>query len=226
MVNQQFRKDYWVKGARTLALPEQLELIRAERVALITPRAGIALKARGPQGEVTMQEDVYGPVLDLLADHQPRTIGELEQAAAAKGITLPQIIEIALVMASLGHLAPVQDQDLAKGCRKHAHNLNKALIKRAHHGSEIGVLASPLTGGGLPVERFSQLFVEAVLHGKKSADDLAHHAWTIFAAQGQSIIKDGKALEGEAANLAELKLLAGKFLAHQLPILRAMQVVG
>lgn len=157
---------------------------------------------------------------------QPRTIGELEQAAAAKGITLPQIIEIALVMASLGHLAPVQDQDLAKGCRKHAHNLNKALIKRAHHGSEIGVLASPLTGGGLPVERFSQLFVEAVLHGKKSADDLAHHAWTIFAAQGQSIIKDGKALEGEAANLAELKLLAGKFLAHQLPILRAMQVVG
>lgn len=226
LINQQFRKDYWVKGPRTLSKPEQLELIRAERVALVTPRTDITLKASGPQGEVTMKEEIYGPVLDLLADHQPRSIGELEQAVAAKGIALAQIIEIVLVMASLGHLAPVQELDTAKACRKQAHNLNKALIKRAHHGGDISFLASPLTGGGLPIARFGQLFLEAVLQGKKLPEDLARHAWTILAMQGQSIIKDGKTLEGEAANLAELKLMAETFLAKQLPILKAMEVVG
>lgn len=226
LVNQQFRKDYWVKGPRTLSKPEQLDLIRAERVALISPRADVSLKASGPQGEVTMKEEVYAPVLDFLADHQPRSIGEIEQAVAPNGISLAQIIEIALVMVSVGQVASVQDRETAKVSRKTAHALNRALIKRAHHSGEIGFLASPMTGGGVPVARFSQLFVEALMQGKKSAVDLAGHAWAIFASQGQAIIKDGKALEGEAANMAELKVMAETFLTKQLPILKAMEVVG
>lgn len=225
LVNQQFRKDYWVKGPRTLARLEQLELIRAERVALIHPRADIKLTASGPQGEMTMKEEVYGPVLELLADHQPLTIGELEQAVADKGITFPQIVEIAIVMGSLGLLAPVQSREISKASRKSAHDLNTALIKLARDRGEVSYLASPLTGGGLPVTRFAQLFVEAVLRGEKSADDLARHVWAIFAAQGKSVIKDGKAVEGEAANLAELRLMAKAFLDKQLPILEAMDVV-
>lgn len=226
LVNQQFRKDYWVKGPRSLAKPEQIALFRAERVALTSPRADISLKATGPQGEVTMKEEVYGPVLDFLADHQPRSLGEVEQAVASAGVTLSQISEVAMVMGSLGHLCSVQGRDEAKACRRQVHDLNKALIKRAYHGGDIGYLASPVTGGGLPVARFGQLFVEAVQQGKRSSDDLAAHIWSILAAQGQSILKDGQALQGEAANKAELKGQAEVFLAKQLPILKAMEVVG
>lgn len=226
LINQQFRKDYWVKGPRTLSKPEQLELIRAERIALVSHRADIALKASGPQGEVTMKEEVYGPVLDLLADHQPRSIGELEQAAATRGISLGQIIEIVLVIGSLGHLASVQHPEVVKASRTQAHKLNQALLKRAHHGGDISFLASPVTGGGLPLGRFNQLFVEALQQGEKSAEELANHAWAILSVQGQSIVKDGKTLEGEAANLAELKVMAEGFMVKQLPILKAMQVVA
>ncbi len=226
LVNQQFRKDYWVKGPRQLAKSEQLDQIREERVVLLNHRADVSLKAAGPLGEVTMRDDVYGPVLDVLADHHPRTIGEIEAALQAKGISLPQIIEVMLVMGSQGQIASAHSRDEAKAHRKRTHDLNKYLIKRAHANGDIGYLASPIIGGALGVPRFSQLFVEAVQQGKKSADDLAKHVWAILAGQGQAIVKEGKALEGEAANVAELKGQASAFLEKQLPLLKALDVIG
>jgi hypothetical protein len=226
LVNQQFRKDYWVKGPITLPRMEQLAQIRAERVVLVNPRADVSMKANGPLGEVTMRDDVYGPVLDVLADHQVRTIGEIEAAVEPKGINLAQIIEVMLVMGSQGQITSAQSKEAAKACRKRAHDLNKTLIKRAYTSGDVAALASPVTGGGIALPRFAQLFVEAVEQGKKTAADLAQHVWAILAAQGQAIVKEGKALEGEAANVAELQGQADTFLKKQLPILKALEMVG
>jgi hypothetical protein len=65
-VNQQFRKDYWVKGSRTLTPLDQAEGLRALRVILGQPRADVSLKVNGSLGEATMQEAVYSPILDVL----------------------------------------------------------------------------------------------------------------------------------------------------------------
>ena len=55
MVNQQFRKDYWVKGARKLNPLEQAEAFRAQKVLLSGHRADVSLKVTGALGEATMQ---------------------------------------------------------------------------------------------------------------------------------------------------------------------------
>ena len=68
-INQQFRRDFWVKGARRLSTLEQAELLRAERCVLVQPRAQVNLKTNGHLGEATLQETVYAPVLDALASH-------------------------------------------------------------------------------------------------------------------------------------------------------------
>lgn len=80
MVNQQFRRDYWVKGARKLNTLEQLEALRAQKVILTVHRPDVSLKVTGSLGEANMSENVYAPILDLLADHKPKTIGQIEQA--------------------------------------------------------------------------------------------------------------------------------------------------
>jgi len=48
-VNQQFRRDYWVKGLRRLSMLEQGEAVRAQRVVLHTDKLNAFLinKARG-----------------------------------------------------------------------------------------------------------------------------------------------------------------------------------
>ena len=101
-VNQQFRKDYWVKGALQLNPIERLELLRAERVILIQPRAKVSLEVAGNLGKATMQESVYAPILDTLADHQPKTLGEIEEALNGK-VAFGQIAQAVLVLASGGN---------------------------------------------------------------------------------------------------------------------------
>ena len=53
-VNQQFRKDYWVKGCRTLTALEQVEALRGQRILLAQHRADVGLKVTGSLGEASL----------------------------------------------------------------------------------------------------------------------------------------------------------------------------
>ena len=225
MVNQQFRKDYWIKGARKLTPLEQAEAQRQVRVLLVSPRADVSLKVNGVQGEANMSEAIYGPILDLLADHKPRSLGQIEQGIKDKGVSFPQLFQSVMVLAATGHLVPVQDEALANKLRKQTDRLNGHLAHKARSSNEIAYAASPVAGGGHMITRFGLLFVQALALGKKAPADLAAHVWVYMQAQGQKIVKDGKALEAEADNLAEITVQATAFLDKQLPILKALQIV-
>ena len=223
MVNQQFRRDYWVKGARKLNLLEQLEALRAQKVILVQSRADVSLKITGAIGEATMQEAVYNPILDLLADHKPRTLGQIEQAVKDKGVAFAQVTQAAMVLTGAGHLAAVQDEALIAKAKKHTDKLNAHLIDKARGSSDITYLASPVTGGGITVNRFQQLFLLAISQGKQQPAEWAAFVWQILAAQGQKILKEGKTLETAQENLAELTVQATAFAEKQVAVLRALQ---
>lgn len=225
-VNTQFRKDYWVKGARTLSKLEQTEALRAQRVILVQPRADVNLKVSGSIGVATLQEGVYKPILDLLADHKVRTLGQIEQALKAAGtpIGLAQIQQAAMLLSATGAILAVQsDVDTAKA-KKSCERINMHFMLKARASNDLNYLASPVTGGGFTVPRFSQLFLLARQQGHKQPADWARVVWAILAAQGQRMIKNGATLETEADNLAELTAQAQTFAEKQLPILRALQI--
>lgn len=224
MVNQQFRKDYWVKGARKLSLLEQAEVWRTQKILLISPRADVSLKVNGSLGEANMSEPVYAPILDLLADHKARSIGQIEQSVKDKGITFAQIIQVTLVLCGVGRLVLMQDEQVISKAKKHTDKLNAYLCNKARGSNDVGYLASPVTGGGVPVNRFQQLFVLSIQQGKKQPAEWAQATWQILAAQGQKLLKEGKALETDQENLAELTAQAQTFADKQLPILKALQI--
>lgn len=227
-VNQQFRKDYWVKGARKLAPLEQVEALRAQRILLAQPRAGVSLKVNGALGEATLQETVYGPILDQLADHKPKTIGQLEQALKAapstQNLTIAQILQAAMVLSATGAVLPVQDEAASHKAKKPCERLNTHLMGKARASNELNFLASPVSGGGITVPRFHQLFLLARQQGHKQPQEWAGYVWAVLASQNQRLIKEGKALETPEENLAELTTQAIAFAEKQLPILKALQI--
>ena len=225
MVNQQFRKDYWVKGARKLSALEQAEALRTQRVMLVTHRPDVSLKATGSLGEVSMKEEVYAPFLDLMADHKPRSLAEIEAALRPKGLNFAQILQTVMLLVGAGHVSPVQADREIRGASKASAAINAHLQDKARGSGEINYLASPVTGGGVTVGRCHQLFLLALAQGKKQPADWAAFCWTVLAGQGQRIIKDGKALETPAENIAELTAQAQAFADQQLPGLKALGVV-
>lgn len=224
MVNQQFRKDYWVKGARKLTPLEQHEALSAQRVVLTQKRENVSLKFTGALGEVNMQEAVYNPILDALADHQPRSLGQLEQALGKVGIAIPQIRQAVLLLAGGGYLAPVQGDGAAAQAKKHSQKLNLALCDKARSSTSYNTLASPVLGGGIGVGRIGQLFLLARSQGLKTPDEWGDFAWRILSSQGHVLLKDDKKLETEQENRAELLEQAKSFVDHVLPVLKAIGV--
>jgi hypothetical protein len=224
-VNQLFRKDYWVKGARRLNPLEQREALRAQRVMLTVPRADVSLKVTGSLGEATMQEAIYNPVLDALANHKPQTLGQLEQAVKDQNIAFSQLVQAVLILSVTGTLVAVQDEADISKVRKKTDKLNAFLMNKARSSADITYLASPVTGGGMAVGRFNQLFMLALVQGKKLPAEWAHFTWHLLAAQGQKILKEGKALETPEDNLAELTAQATTFAEKQLPIVKALQII-
>lgn len=225
IVNQQFRRDYWVKGARRLSSLEQTEALRRLRIMVLTgPRSELAFTVQGAVGQRELSRSVYDPILDALADHQPRTIGEIERALSAAGMRLASIYEAVMVLAGKGDLALVQDDEVRAAARPRTDKLNLRILDKARGGGELTALASPAIGGGILVPRFQQLFLLAWSQGRRSADELAQFAWDLLNAQGQRVAKDGMPIETQEENLAELAAQAGEFIDKRLPVFQALQI--
>lgn len=223
-INQQFRRDFWVKGARPLNALEQAELLRAERCVLVQPRSQVNLKANGNLGEATLQEAIYAPVLDALADHQPRTLAELEKTLGQKHITFAQLLQAVMILSGNGALAPAQNEITIAQAKETSKCLNLHLMTKARSSNEISYLGSPVTGGGITVPRFQQLFLLAASQGYKTPQDWAQYVWHLLTLQGQRIVKDGKTLDTQEDNLAELTIQAQTFADNNLSILTALRV--
>ena len=224
MVNQQFRRDYWVKGARKLTPLDQTQSLRDQRFVMMAHRPNVSLKVTGSLGEATLTDSVYNPILDLMADHKVRTTAQIEQNIKEKGLSFAQLMQALLVLCGNGTLSAVQDEITIAKAKKHTDKLNTHLMQKAKSSNDINYLASPVTGGGVSVGRFEQLFVLALERGKKKPEDWAAFVAQILASQGQKIVKDGKPLETQQDQLDELTTQAQAFSLKQLPILTALQI--
>lgn len=221
MVNQQFRKDYWVKGIRKLSPLAQAEALHQIRVILTTFRPDASLKVTGALGEANLSEDVYNPILDLLSDHKPRSLAELDAKLKGK-VHFKQLLQAVTLLSGAGHLSGVQAE--FPKANKTAKAINTHLMHKARGSNDISYLASPVTGGGVAVNRFQQLFLLSISQGKKQPAEWAKFAWSVLAAQGQKLIKEGKALDAEEDNITELTSQAQTFAQKELPILNALQI--
>ena len=172
MVNRPFRRDYWVRGARRLAPSDRAERLRAQHVILAQGAAKVKLKVSGIQGEASLHEDVYRPILDALADHKPRSLGEIEQLVAARGIHLARIVEAVMMLAGTGALHPAQSEPEIERARANAERLNTRLCGMERYSEDVNCLAAPVTGGALQVGRVDQLLLLALIDGKQGATTL------------------------------------------------------
>jgi hypothetical protein len=149
----------------------------------------------GALGETTLSEAVYQPILQAMADHQVRTVRQIQAAVAAAGVSYAQLTQAVLVLAGLGHLLLVQAEELVSAARPRAEQLNRHLMMKSRSKGDIQFLVSPLTGSGISVPCFEQLFLLAIAEGASAPAGWAATAWAVLSQQGQRIIKDGVTLK-------------------------------
>jgi len=224
-VNQQFRRDVFIKGARRLSAFEIMETLQSTTFALMADPTEIPMKVKTVLGEATLQDSVYKPIIEKLAENgfAPKKLGEISRDSKLQSLKFGDLAQALMVLIGAGHVHPTQQP--SKEVRSHCRALNQYIFECARGRGEIGWLASPLTGGGVTLNRVQQLFVLAMSSGKKTVSDQAQYAWQIIGPQGGRLMRDGKQLESADDNLAELNQQAMAFSEKRIPILKALGVL-
>ena len=181
------------------------------------------LKATGSLGEANLNEDIYIPVLDFLSDHKVCSLSEISKSVG-KNANFAQVLQAILVLTGNGMVSSVHTSEPSLNVKASARRLNLKLMEIARNSTDIGQLASPITGGGISVNRFNQLFLLAKHEGKTTTDSWALFVWNILKEQGMRLIKNEKTLESESENISELQMLAKEFSDTRLPILQKLGI--
>ena len=227
LVNQQFRRDLFTRGARRLSLLERFERLNEVRITLTKRPEDIPLEIDTALGKIGLREDIYAPIIEALADHRgaPKTIGQIAQKPRLAGFQPGVLIEGVAVLLGSGRAHTALSEAQADAAAPRTRRLNEHFISRARSGDDISTLASPVIGGGIEVSRFDQMFLGARAAKAGTSDDWALETWNILSRQGQSLIKNGQVLNTPEANLAELKMQAKGLVDNRLPILQRLRIV-
>jgi hypothetical protein len=221
MVNQQFRRDYWIKGPRRIEGAARDQALMDLAYVLMRPAAEAPLKAPGGRGEVNLKADLFRAIPEAMGDHKPVTGRELLDRVRDKNLSWRAVQDALLVMATTGTVSLLQPQAAARNPEA----FNAHLLTLARSRDSYACLASPVTGGGVAVNRLHQLMLAAQAQGAHSPLAQAQSVQAVLAAQGERVAvgQDGRA--GDPQEELAVLVKSAEALAKELPILQALDVV-
>jgi hypothetical protein len=199
---RQFRRDVFVKGRVSLGEAEARARWLATRFALTTPGTVSDMTFDTALGKLQLSPELHDPLIDILAQG-PATLHDIIERLPAPRPGWVSLTDVIKVLVGRGDVQPCLPA--AGDSRREASTraFNGALLARATESAEFGYLASPMTGGGVRVSRFTQMYLLAQRQGiadpKAALTKLAERAATD--GETQSPEEGRAALEKELARI-------------------------
>ena len=217
-INQQFRRDIFVKGARAMSDVHKRARLLATTVAPLKVREEMSLTFKTPLGAANGQAAVYTPIMDAVA--QGAT--SLADLIKATSLDVGKLMQACAVLTSSGQVHPAQPGTDPAPSRR----LNMAVARRVLRQEPYRYLAAPavangINAGDVEITALAALTQEAIT----SADALAQAIWSRFKPVGRRLVKDGQALQTDAQNLEELRQRADDVLTKRVPVWRELGVL-
>ncbi|MEC5387431.1 class I SAM-dependent methyltransferase [Uliginosibacterium sp. H3] len=210
-VQTPFRRDIFVRDARPLYDEEIDAHMRGLRLALLRPPASCSLRCQIPVGELQLDEETFGPLLQSLAQG-PQEIRALMQLPVFAAAGEERCIDALNVLLCLDYVGIAAAQEATSMARVHA--LNRALLERLRSGERISGLASAALSTGITISYHDLLFLCAQQAGCERDEDIAAFAQAILS-------DDGTQDEGE---LAARRREASDFLRYGADFYRALDL--
>ncbi|HWK82702.1 MAG TPA: methyltransferase regulatory domain-containing protein [Caldimonas sp.] len=225
-VNRRFRRDLYVHEPVQLTPPQFVAALAAIRFTLTVDPQRATTTLDTSAGMLTADEAVIEPMLERL---KQGSVGFAELASLPAFAEVPplQIAQGLALLVESAQAHPMLEED-GGAARSASLALNDLLVEEAQGGDDsMRFLAAPALGSGVFVTHSEQLLLSAMREvGSDSVEAIRDSTWAQFKAQDKRIVKDGRPLDGDADNLAELEPRVRSFLEHRLPLLRRLGVVA
>ena len=148
MVDQQFRRDIFVKGPVRLPAHKVRERWLDMRFALSAKAAKVPREVRGIRHTVKLQNAIYDPLIAAL-EQGPKTLREIMGEPALAAIGFNRLVQAVTFLVALGVCHPcLPAQGLAER-KLQTDRFNRAVAEESRAERKYSYFASPVTGGGL-----------------------------------------------------------------------------
>ncbi|KPK08652.1 MAG: hypothetical protein AMJ64_02870 [Betaproteobacteria bacterium SG8_39] len=219
--NQMFRRDVFARGAPK-ANPAELEaMLGRARFCLARPRSLCTLTGKTPAGEISLQPETYGPVLDALA-RAPMTFDALARAPEAASLDRGRLRQAVFGHAALGNVWPALPAEGEVARRAATQRFNDAVLARRMAQSRSTFLASPVLGSGVPVSFIDQMLLAAPRDARKAAE----YAFDTLMTAPHKLEKDGKPVDDPTVARSMIEARARDFFGELLPYYRLVGVAA
>jgi SAM-dependent methyltransferase len=157
--NTMFRRDIFTCG-QPISDPIRLGLQLADmRFALSGPRSICKLTQKTPVGPVTLHEEVYVPILDMLSKSS-MTFQEMLRAPEISISDPSRLRMILFGLIAFGSLLPALPRGMDAVRRAHTDRYNAAILAEVKPTAKTVMLASPLLGTGIPLLHLDAHFLK------------------------------------------------------------------
>lgn len=220
IVNQQFRRDIFIKGPVKLAKAQEKALWMETRFSLSRPNSDISRSISGMKYSAKLPPELYDPLIERL-EREPCTVSEMMEEKALARHGFERIRRSLIHLAGQGACHPsLPTQDEARRQRQ-ADLFNTAIARHTQYQHTFSSFASSVTGGGIAVDWISQLIW---LGRRNDEKDLPRFIWDCLAQSGRRLLKEGKPLITEDEGLAEIGSRIANFESKTAPILASLGI--
>jgi SAM-dependent methyltransferase len=162
--SRQFRRDVFVKGKVAMGARRERALWLDQRFVLTVPPDEFDLTFETALGKMQLREEIHGPLIEALREGPTslRTVLARHPKAAEHWASLVDAVKI---LVARGDVSPALSEEGAAARGASVRAFNDAVLARAVERGDLRHLASPVTGGGVPVDRLAQLYLLAKRRG-------------------------------------------------------------
>ena len=204
IIDQQFRRDIFIKGPVRLSARQRSETWLDTRFALSAQNGKIPREVQGIRYTVKFQPNIYDPLISTL-EQGPKTLREIMGEPAFKDVHFNHMAQAITFLLALGVCHPcLPDHGFAER-KLQTDRFNRAVADEARIERKYSYFASPVTGGGIAADRMPQLIWLALQEGET---DCVSFLGRTLADAGQALLKDGKPVMGQDLVLELRKIVA------------------
>jgi len=223
-INQQFRRDIFVKGPRYLTEFELGNRIMSQAFLCIGDHLAPPSTVKTSLGSADLITEIYDPIFSALASSKQSeiTVKTILSNKGCKNLTKWQVWEALLILTSAGYLAPTGVSETTNQDVQACLALNAEICRKAKYSESMSFLAAPRIGTAISVNRIQQLFIHAQNLDVKDVPDFV---WQILSEQNQSLVISEKPLQSATENLKKLEEMYREFTSQLLPMLKTIGAV-
>jgi SAM-dependent methyltransferase len=171
LMQNSFRKDYWVKSPASLSETDQRALWRSQQVEFAAPAAEVRIHCMVREGDPVIHASNLDLLLRVWDEVQPENLGAWADAMACHGLDWPGFLRWVWVFMGYELLQPVDSRQASARAALACQGLNASLLERVCTDRSIRVMASPVTRLGVPLSAHAQMFMLACAQGKQTVQD-------------------------------------------------------